>query len=555
MIRSGFFNSDGGDRKYDAHWFSKFFGTIIGNGIFTNPTSSLQVVSHENMQTAVRAGNGWINGYFITNDGDYILQHDTSDGTLKRIDRIVMRLDLSKRQIEIVIKKGTLSSSPVAPTLQRDTTIYELVLADVNIDNGMTEILQTKIKDQRFDSDLCGVVKSLVDDIDTTDLFAQYDASFNEWFADVKEMLDGDVAGNLLNRINDLQLEVDENKNAIDDLRVKLSDDKNELLEKINLNSYDDYQLWLELYYKGIIGQIDISNTKAIILDGFLTSENLEGDVDKSYNHLEHEIHAKGAGGSYIQHGSDVRNRHTTWGAFLWQSFRGVGVLTGFSVVVANKYSSGSRSVDYWIYEEEAPSQLKLMRTGTLGLSKAPTSGVWDYQLERITFGENYQFYLKPDRRYFLVVEGTTDVGWANSTKEYSGQVSFYTSTKDGPTTAMMPFTRAFEIEGAQLIPVLDTVIYSKEKQLSFTPKSAKLYISVQEPQGTSVKPSITSNGTTYVDMQFESERTDPKHPDFKEKIFNVTFEDPEQLIKLKLSLNTATDNTPLVKRYGLLIS
>ena len=99
-IISGMFNSIDGDRRYDASWFARYFATFIGNGVFPNPSTGLQVLEGGNMTTTVKAGNGWINGYFIKNDSDYILQHDLADGVLKRIDRIVMRLNHLSRQVE-----------------------------------------------------------------------------------------------------------------------------------------------------------------------------------------------------------------------------------------------------------------------------------------------------------------------------------------------------------------------------------------------------------------------------------------------------------------------
>ena len=200
-IQSGFFNSVNGDRRYDAKWFAQYFASFIGNGVFPNPSTGLKVVEGNNMTTIVKAGKGWINGYFIVNDSDYVLQHDIADGALKRIDRVVMRLNHLTRQIEILMKKGAFSSSPVAPSLQRDMEYHELVLADVLIGNGVTRIIQASITDQRFNSALCGIVKGVVDQIDTTDLFAQYDAEFDQWFESVKDYLNDTAVGSVANAL------------------------------------------------------------------------------------------------------------------------------------------------------------------------------------------------------------------------------------------------------------------------------------------------------------------------------------------------------------------
>jgi len=226
-IYSGIFNSVNGDRKYNAWWFAKYFATFIGNGVFPNPSSNLQVAAYQNMKVVVKPGSGWIDGYFIYSDGDHVLTLDVADGVLKRIDRVVMRLNHLTRKIEIVVKKGTFASSPVAPTLQRDADAYELALADVLINNGVTQITQANITDQRLNSALCGIVHGTVNQVDTTTIFNQYQAwfeatkasvssdledwknlqeqDFMNWFNNIKDILDGDVAANLAARIADLE--------------------------------------------------------------------------------------------------------------------------------------------------------------------------------------------------------------------------------------------------------------------------------------------------------------------------------------------------------------
>lgn len=190
------------DREYSAENFAEYFSSFIGNGVFPEPSSNLQIIANEARNIIVKPGTAWINGYFYQNTGDLILTHDVADGVLNRIDRIVVRLDFINREIKTHIKKGTPASIPVAPILQRDTDMHELGLADVSINAGLTSISQANITDLRFNKNICGVVKGTVDQINTTDLFAQYDDSFRTWFENIQGVLDGDTAGQLLNLIN-----------------------------------------------------------------------------------------------------------------------------------------------------------------------------------------------------------------------------------------------------------------------------------------------------------------------------------------------------------------
>lgn len=226
-VRSSFFNSVNGDRRYKSNHFAEYFASFIANGIFPNPSNTLQVYEKTNMTVTVKPGKGWINGYFAINEYDYDLTLDNADGILNRIDRIVLRLDFNARAINIAVKKGAFASTPVAPTLQRDADAHELALADVYVSKGATTIRQSNITDQRLNNALCGVVHGTVNQVDTTTIFNQYSAwfaettgkteseinqwqltvkaEFDEWFASIQNILDGDVAANLAARITTLE--------------------------------------------------------------------------------------------------------------------------------------------------------------------------------------------------------------------------------------------------------------------------------------------------------------------------------------------------------------
>lgn len=186
MEKSSFFNSIGGDRKYKAEEWAAYFSSFIGNGVFPLPSSGLQAVADEGMNIALRAGKAWINGYFYTNTTDLTITIATADGVLKRIDRIVIRWDLTERTISARVKSSTPSANPTAPALQRDADAYEICVADVMVGAGVTAISQAAITDQRLNGDLCGVVAGVVQQIDTDAFNAQLQA----WFADYQLMSD-----------------------------------------------------------------------------------------------------------------------------------------------------------------------------------------------------------------------------------------------------------------------------------------------------------------------------------------------------------------------------
>ena len=248
MEKSSFFNSVSHDRVYRAEEWAEYFASFIGNGVFPVPSNNLQVVAGSGMVVTVKAGKAWINGYFYYNTGDLSLTLPVADGVLNRIDRIVVRWDLTERLISVVVKSSTPSASPTPPALQRDADAYELCLADITTGAGVTAISQAVITDRRLDTSLCGVVAGVVDQIDTAAFNAQLEAwfsdykgqslqefndlvsymdslelladqqynalqaymnefkleakhDFNAWFASVKNVLDEDTAGHLVNMI------------------------------------------------------------------------------------------------------------------------------------------------------------------------------------------------------------------------------------------------------------------------------------------------------------------------------------------------------------------
>lgn len=191
-VTYGFFDSVNGDRKYNADQISDYFLKLISNGVFATPADAMQVQAASGMSVNVSAGWGFINCKWINNDAPYSLTLDASDVVLNRIDRVVLRLDPSTavRSIVIAVKKGAPASSPQPPALtQTAGGVWELSLAQIAINAGATAITQADITDERANTNVCGWVTGLIDQIDTTNLFAQYDSAFNSWFATIKETL------------------------------------------------------------------------------------------------------------------------------------------------------------------------------------------------------------------------------------------------------------------------------------------------------------------------------------------------------------------------------
>lgn len=189
-VTYGFFDSVDGDRTYNADQISEYFLKLISNGVFATPADSMQVRAGEGMNVYVTAGWGFINCKWIKNTSNYTLTLSASDLILKRIDRVVMRLDPTNRNIVLDVKQGTPAASPEAPELTRiDGGTWELSLAQIYVDANTSAITQADITDERPDAEVCGYIAGLIQQIDASELFAQFTAEFNLWFNSAKQGL------------------------------------------------------------------------------------------------------------------------------------------------------------------------------------------------------------------------------------------------------------------------------------------------------------------------------------------------------------------------------
>ena len=255
------------DRTYKAEDLAEYFASFIANGVFPNPSTNLQVMSTGNMDISIGTGKAWINGYYYNNTETLTKTLNVADGTLDRIDLVVLRLDLTKRLMQIDIKVGTTASKPVVPELARTDDIYELGLASIYIASGVTSITQANIRDLRYNQEYCGYVTNTVTTVDTTTLLAQaeawmkgketeYEAEFLNWFNNLQTVLSGDVAGNLtnlietnaqsINLINNSIADLDTIRNNVNNV-IKNNKKKTYIIASginVNISNYDNKHNW-----------------------------------------------------------------------------------------------------------------------------------------------------------------------------------------------------------------------------------------------------------------------------------------------------------------------
>lgn len=162
MEKSGFFNSNGGDRVYDATDFAAYFGDLVSNGIFYRAADNLKVTAATGMNVTVRTGSAFINGYNYRNTTPMEFAVATASGVNPRIDRVVVQWSNVERLIRLAVKTGVAAASPVPPGLTRNGDLYELGIADISVEKGAVSITDDVITDTRLNANLCGLVNSLI---------------------------------------------------------------------------------------------------------------------------------------------------------------------------------------------------------------------------------------------------------------------------------------------------------------------------------------------------------------------------------------------------------
>ena len=259
-----FFNSKDHDRKYNARHWADYFYPLFKSGVFNG---DLQVVANGGMSVKIKAGYAWIDGYAYHLTDSLVLDMENASGNLNREDNIVIRLDLTNRWIRAFYVPGTYYTTAVPPEPQISATVHELVIARISVAAGTTEITQDMIEDTRMNDNLCGWVCGAVKQIEFEQIYAQFDAfqkskaeeinrlqneatkgfwdwfdeskqnwstAVMDWFNNLKNQLDGNVAIKLQNQIGNLSdlstqdksnlvAAINEARDAIPDLTTSLA--------------------------------------------------------------------------------------------------------------------------------------------------------------------------------------------------------------------------------------------------------------------------------------------------------------------------------------------
>lgn len=148
------FDSVNGDRGMSAGSWRTMLSGFFTNGIFK--TDDFQVTVN-GMNALVSEGNAFVNGAFFPS-AEKTLAIESASGSYDRNDSIVIEFNSADRKVSLKVIKGGSDSKWITPS--RTSSIYQLVIAVINVKKGSTSLSQSNVSDVRSDPLYCGYVTS-----------------------------------------------------------------------------------------------------------------------------------------------------------------------------------------------------------------------------------------------------------------------------------------------------------------------------------------------------------------------------------------------------------
>lgn len=179
-----FWDSHDGDRTYYAASMEEWLKPFFTSGVYQN---DLQVISVGGMQINLGKGYSNLDGKVRYFDNSQIFTLEAADGSQTRVDSVVIERNDRERNIYAKVVTGTPGAEPMERTWDKTAGVFQLIVAEITIPAGATEITQANITDTRMDDTKCGYIASTVKELDFSSLAAQFNAYLNEFKAENME--------------------------------------------------------------------------------------------------------------------------------------------------------------------------------------------------------------------------------------------------------------------------------------------------------------------------------------------------------------------------------
>lgn len=203
-VTSGFFDSTGGDRKYNALQMSSVFDGIILDGVYANYGQAFAVTPGTGLSVIVGTGRAWFRHTWTLNDSPLTLTLPAAHATYHRWDAIVLDVDETARSNTITYVSGAAASTPVLPTLINTATRRQYPLAYVRRRPSTSGIVAADIQ-TAVGTNVCPYVTSPLKTISIDQHVASWQNQFSTWFNNLSVTLQTNAAAAMLSRIMKLE--------------------------------------------------------------------------------------------------------------------------------------------------------------------------------------------------------------------------------------------------------------------------------------------------------------------------------------------------------------
>lgn len=178
--------------EYDAHDAETYLSTRT-SGVFSSDNHFALTISGSR-QITISSGLAWINNGSFTGKSVVLtapeaLEIPVADGALNRIDLVVLRFDASANESSLVVKSGVPATVPTAPSVSKESELYELGLYLISVPAGSTSVVDSDISSVILDETYCGIMRDGVTGIPTAQLQAQAEALINDIRAELGEVV------------------------------------------------------------------------------------------------------------------------------------------------------------------------------------------------------------------------------------------------------------------------------------------------------------------------------------------------------------------------------
>ena len=197
-VTYGFYNSQNGDRKYDAVQFGEIFDGIINDGVYQSIGSAFLVKPTTGTSVSVGTGRAWFNHTWIKNDSEFQVLLNSAHPIYDRIDAVVFDINSASRINSITVVQGEPAETPVKPQIGTGSS-HQYPIAYITVKKAATSIAVFDINYVVGTKDCPFVTGPLT--VMTMERFVEaWSSEWNDWMSNAKN----EYSSNLQNQITEL---------------------------------------------------------------------------------------------------------------------------------------------------------------------------------------------------------------------------------------------------------------------------------------------------------------------------------------------------------------